>query len=154
MAYTGGEREQTSDAQRLQSFEAAADKNNAEQAPRTAAQRSRPAGPSPSLAASIITVHTIPAARGLVRSHRATTVRGVRTNAAQMSLLEEMKRHTEKLAQYRKNEDPRLSFTTPEFREAQRVFSDGLKARRRPAAPLLRRGAVLPSCRGPPAAAS
>merc|ERR1712176_577238 len=27
----------------------------------------------------------------------------------------------------RKNEDPRLSFSTPEFKEAQRVFSDGFK---------------------------
>ena len=27
----------------------------------------------------------------------------------------------------RKNEDPRLSFSTPEFKEAQRVFTDGFK---------------------------
>ncbi len=27
----------------------------------------------------------------------------------------------------RKNEDPRLSFSTPEFKEAQRTFTDGFK---------------------------
>lgn len=27
----------------------------------------------------------------------------------------------------RKNEDPRLSFSTPEFKEAQRMFTDNLK---------------------------
>merc|ERR1712032_1360764 len=27
----------------------------------------------------------------------------------------------------RKNEDPRLSFCTPEFRESQRIFTDGFK---------------------------
>ena len=27
----------------------------------------------------------------------------------------------------RKNEDPRLSFSTPEFKEAQRIFTDGFK---------------------------
>ncbi len=27
----------------------------------------------------------------------------------------------------RKNEDPRLSFSTPEFKEAQRIFTDNLK---------------------------
>lgn len=30
----------------------------------------------------------------------------------------------------RKNEDPRLSFSTPEFKEAQRIFTDGLKVKR------------------------
>ncbi len=40
-----------------------------------------------------------------------------------------MRAHTEKLAQYRKHEDPRLSFTTPEFKEASRIFSDNFKAR-------------------------
>lgn len=29
----------------------------------------------------------------------------------------------------RKNEDPRLSFSTPEFKEAQRVFTDNFKVR-------------------------
>lgn len=29
----------------------------------------------------------------------------------------------------RKNEDPRLSFSTPEFKEAQRIFTDGFKVR-------------------------
>ena len=31
----------------------------------------------------------------------------------------------------RRNEDPRLSFSTPEFKEAQRAFTDGFKVRRR-----------------------
>lgn len=31
------------------------------------------------------------------------------------------------LEQQRKNEDPRLSFSTPEFKEAQRKFTDGFK---------------------------
>jgi len=29
----------------------------------------------------------------------------------------------------RKNEDPRLSFSTPEFKEAQRIFTDSFKVR-------------------------
>lgn len=29
----------------------------------------------------------------------------------------------------RQHEDPRLSFSTPEFKEAQRIFTDNLKAR-------------------------
>merc|ERR1712118_631912 len=48
-------------------------------------------------------------------------------NAEQMSLLEEMRAHTKKLEDMRKHEDPRLSFATPEFREAQRVFTDNFK---------------------------
>lgn len=31
------------------------------------------------------------------------------------------------LEEMRQNEDPRLSFATPEFKEAQRVFTDNLK---------------------------
>ncbi len=31
------------------------------------------------------------------------------------------------LEEMRKNEDPRLSFSTPEFKEAQRVFTDAFK---------------------------
>ena len=31
------------------------------------------------------------------------------------------------LEEMRKNEDPRLSFSTPEFKEAQRIFTGGLK---------------------------
>ena len=31
----------------------------------------------------------------------------------------------------RRDEDPRLSFSTPEFKEAQRVFTDGFKVRER-----------------------
>ena len=34
------------------------------------------------------------------------------------------------LEEMRKNEDPRLSFSTPEFKEAQRMFGDGLKVSR------------------------
>jgi hypothetical protein len=34
------------------------------------------------------------------------------------------------LEEMRKNEDPRLSFSTPEFREAQRQFTDAFKVRR------------------------
>ena len=36
------------------------------------------------------------------------------------------------LEEMRKNEDPRLSFSTPEFKEAQRMFSDGFKVPARP----------------------
>ncbi len=40
------------------------------------------------------------------------------------------------LEEMRKNEDPRLSFSTPEFKEAQRIFTDNFKVEAR---------AVLPS---------
>lgn len=43
-------------------------------------------------------------------------------NKQQTDLLEEMRRHTEQLEKSRKYEDPRLSFSTPEFKEAQRKF--------------------------------
>ncbi len=42
---------------------------------------------------------------------------------------QEMRMHTEKLKAHRKNEDPRLSFTTPEFKEASRVFTEAYKVR-------------------------
>ncbi|KAK9829440.1 hypothetical protein WJX72_005885 [[Myrmecia] bisecta] len=45
----------------------------------------------------------------------------------QQALLEEMRAHVKKLEEMRKNEDPRLSFSTPEFKEAQRLFTDGFK---------------------------
>jgi hypothetical protein len=48
-----------------------------------------------------------------------------------MDLLEEMKQHTEKLKKMREHEDPRLSFATPEFKEAQRVFQENYKVRER-----------------------
>jgi len=48
-------------------------------------------------------------------------------NKEQMSLLDEMRKHTEKLKKMQENEDPRLSFATPEFREAQRVFTENYK---------------------------
>ncbi len=38
-----------------------------------------------------------------------------------------MRQHVKKLEDMRKNEDPRLSFSTPEFKEAQRTFTDGFK---------------------------
>ncbi|KDD73521.1 hypothetical protein H632_c2093p0 [Helicosporidium sp. ATCC 50920] len=43
------------------------------------------------------------------------------------ALLDEMRKHVKKLEEMRKNEDPRLSFSTPEFKEAQRIFTDGFK---------------------------
>ncbi|KAI3425858.1 hypothetical protein D9Q98_007832 [Chlorella vulgaris] len=46
------------------------------------------------------------------------------------ALLDEMRQHIKKassLEEMRKNEDPRLSFSTPEFREAQRQFTDAFK---------------------------
>ena len=51
-------------------------------------------------------------------------------NKEQLTLLEEMRAHTEKLAAHRKNEDPRLSFTTPEFKEASRIFTENFKVSR------------------------
>eukprot|EP00884_Botryococcus_braunii_P022702 jgi/Botrbrau1/9115/Bobra.0305s0019.1 len=45
----------------------------------------------------------------------------------QQNLLEEMRAHIKKLEEMRKNEDPRLSFSTPEFKEAQRMFTEGFK---------------------------
>ncbi|GHP09893.1 hypothetical protein PPROV_000862800 [Pycnococcus provasolii] len=48
-------------------------------------------------------------------------------NRDHATLLEEMRLHTKKLRDMRKNEDPRLSFCTPEFREAQRVFTENFK---------------------------
>lgn len=43
------------------------------------------------------------------------------------ALLDEMRQHIKKLEDMRKNEDPRLSFSTPEFKEAQRVFTENFK---------------------------
>ena len=42
-------------------------------------------------------------------------------------LLEEMREHTEALAKQRKHEDPRLSFSTPEFKEFSRRFTENFK---------------------------
>ena len=36
------------------------------------------------------------------------------------------------LEEMRKNEDPRLSFSTPEFKEAQRIFTDNFKVSAEP----------------------
>lgn len=38
-----------------------------------------------------------------------------------------MRQHTKRLADMRKFEDPRLSFSTPEFRESQRIFTENFK---------------------------
>jgi hypothetical protein len=43
---------------------------------------------------------------------------------------QEMRQHTKRLADMRKFEDPRLSFSTPEFRESQRIFTENFKASR------------------------
>jgi hypothetical protein len=40
---------------------------------------------------------------------------------------QEMRAHTQRLAHFRKHEDPRLSFTTPEFKEASRQFQEAFK---------------------------
>ena len=46
-----------------------------------------------------------------------------KNDKAQMDLLEEMKAHEAALRRHRQNEDPRLSFSTPEFKEASRIFT-------------------------------
>merc|ERR1711994_34737 len=48
-------------------------------------------------------------------------------NKEHTDLLEEMRSHTKRLSDLRKHEDPRLSFATPEFRESQRLFTEGFK---------------------------
>eukprot|EP00878_Enallax_costatus_P017447 GHUV01018327.1.p1 GENE.GHUV01018327.1~~GHUV01018327.1.p1 ORF type:complete len:108 (+),score=38.66 GHUV01018327.1:457-780(+) len=45
----------------------------------------------------------------------------------QQALLEEMRHHLKKLQDLKRNEDPRLSFCTPEFKEAQRTFTEAFK---------------------------
>lgn len=42
-------------------------------------------------------------------------------------LLEEMREHTAALAKQRKHEDPRLSFSTPEFKDFSRRFTENFK---------------------------
>lgn len=54
------------------------------------------------------------------------------------ALLEEMRQHVKKLEDMRKNEDPRLSFSTPEFKEAQRIFTDGFKVSKESSCMVLR----------------
>ncbi|KAL6760919.1 hypothetical protein V8C86DRAFT_3132189 [Haematococcus lacustris] len=46
----------------------------------------------------------------------------------QQELVREMKEHLKKLQDLRRTEDPRLSFSTPEFKDAQRTFTDNFKA--------------------------
>ncbi|PNH09510.1 hypothetical protein TSOC_003847 [Tetrabaena socialis] len=45
----------------------------------------------------------------------------------QQELLTEMRSTLKKLQDKSKDADPRLSFSTPEFKEAQRAFTDGFK---------------------------
>ncbi|EFJ52167.1 hypothetical protein VOLCADRAFT_87047 [Volvox carteri f. nagariensis] len=45
----------------------------------------------------------------------------------QQELLSEMRSQLKKLQDMTKDADPRLSFSTPEFKEAQRAFTDGFK---------------------------
>ncbi|WIA39729.1 hypothetical protein OEZ86_005790 [Tetradesmus obliquus] len=45
----------------------------------------------------------------------------------QQALLDEMRQQLKKLQDLKKNEDPRLSFCTPEFKDAQRTFTDAFK---------------------------
>ena len=47
----------------------------------------------------------------------------------QQELLGAMRSQLKKLQAMRRNEDPRLSFSTPEFKEAQRTFTDNFKVR-------------------------
>ena len=42
-------------------------------------------------------------------------------------LLEEMRQHTKALERQRKHEDPRLSFTTPEYKEISRKVTENFK---------------------------
>ena len=53
-----------------------------------------------------------------------------KNNPEQVKLLEEMKAHEFALRRHRQNEDPRLSFSTPEFKEASRIFTENFKARK------------------------
>jgi hypothetical protein len=43
------------------------------------------------------------------------------------NLLEEMRQHTKALERQRKHEDPRLSFTTPEYKEFSRKFGRAIE---------------------------
>jgi hypothetical protein len=72
--------------------------------------------------------------------------RADKNDKEQLSLLEEMKAHEQYLRRMRQAEDPRLSFSTPEFKEASRVFTENLKVR----APRASRSTDLP---GPAAGA-
>ena len=45
----------------------------------------------------------------------------------QQAELEQMRARIAQLQEQRRTEDPRLSFSTPEFKEAQRIFTDGFR---------------------------
>ena len=51
-------------------------------------------------------------------------------------LLQEMREHTEALAKQRKHEDPRLSFSTPEYKDFSRKFAEQFKKKFRQATPV------------------
>ena len=57
--------------------------------------------------------------------------RADKNDKEQVSLLEEMKAHEAYLRRMRQAEDPRLSFSTPEFKEASRIFTENFKVRAR-----------------------
>lgn len=63
---------------------------------------------------------------------------------------QEMKAFMKKLADIRKNEDPRMSFTTPEFKDAQRQFQDQFKARSRAQMYYFKSASTAPSPPGAP----
>ena len=47
----------------------------------------------------------------------------------QKDLLQQLKEHEAYLRRIREAEDPRLSFSTPEFKEASRIFTQNFKVR-------------------------
>lgn len=102
-------------------FESRADPNNKEQMSLLEASRANSLYPPRPRSA-----HATQRLRLLRRGLTRPRARGLACARA----AQEMRAHTDKLAAYRKHEDPRLSFTTPEFKEASRTFSDNFKARR------------------------
>ena len=56
------------------------------------------------------------------RSWKTSRAESIRTTSSTRIFWKRCRRHTEQLEKSRKYEDPRLSFSTPEFKEAQRKF--------------------------------
>ena len=52
---------------------------------------------------------------------------GMANDPERNRLLEEMRQHTEALNKQRKHEDPRMSFSTPEYKDFSRKFTEGFK---------------------------
>ena len=52
---------------------------------------------------------------------------GMANDPERNRLLEEMRQHTEALNKQRKHEDPRMSFSTPEYKDFSRRFTEGFK---------------------------